>query len=70
MSQPEVTAYEELGDGTIRLSVEAVWIREMEDCVLPVSLTVRPLEDGDISMCPGRTFPGEEMVAEGGIRRG
>ena len=43
---PEVTAYEELGDGTIRLSVEAVWIREMEDCVLPVNLTVRPLEDG------------------------
>ena len=31
---PEVTAWEELDDGTVRLTVEAVWERKGRDCAV------------------------------------
>ena len=43
---PEVVGFEEQDDGTIRLSVEAVWERKMIDCAVSSELVVRPLEDG------------------------
>lgn len=43
---PEVTAYEEQEDGTLRLFVEAVWERKMTDHAVVSELTVRPLENG------------------------
>lgn len=43
---PEVTACEELADGTMRLTVEAVWIRDFTDCAAVSELVVRPLDDG------------------------
>ncbi len=43
---PEVVDYEEQPDGTIKLTVQAVWIREEMDCAVCSELTVRELADG------------------------
>lgn len=43
---PEVTDWEELDDGTVRLTVEAVWERKGLDCAVQSELVVRPLENG------------------------
>ena len=44
--EPEVVACEEQKDGTLKLTVEAVWVREFSDCVILSELVVRPMEDG------------------------
>lgn len=44
--EPEVVACEEREDGTLKLTVEAVWIREFTDCVVSSELIVRPQQDG------------------------
>lgn len=43
---PEVIAYEEQEDGTIKLTVSAVWEKEELDQAFQSELVVRPLEDG------------------------
>ena len=43
---PEVVAYEKQEDGTLHLSIEAVWERKMTDHAITSELIVRPLEDG------------------------
>ena len=43
---PEVVAYEEQEDGTIRLFIEAVWERKLTDKAGTSELVVRPLDDG------------------------
>lgn len=43
---PEVVAYDEQGDGTIKLTVDAVWERKNLDRAFTSELVVRPLEDG------------------------
>lgn len=43
---PEVTACEEQADGTICLTVEAVWERKGLDSAVRSELVVRPLESG------------------------
>ena len=42
----EVTAWEELGNGTLKLTVDAVWVTEFSDQAVTSELTVRPLSDG------------------------
>lgn len=44
--EPEVVACEKQKDGTLKLEVEAVWIREFSDCVISSELVVRPMRDG------------------------
>lgn len=43
---PEVTACEELPDGTLKLTVEAVWIRKFTDRAAVSELVVRTAENG------------------------
>lgn len=43
---PEVVAYEELADGTLKLTVEAVWEIRMLDRAIISELVVKPLENG------------------------
>lgn len=43
---PEVVDYEELDDGNIKLTVNAVWIREMTDASISSELVVKLLENG------------------------
>ena len=51
---PEVTAWEELDDGTVRLTVEAVWERKGLDCAVQSELVVRPLENGGFQYVSNR----------------
>lgn len=43
---PEVTAYEKMEDGTIKLTVEAVWAMKKEDSAITSELIVRPCKSG------------------------
>lgn len=43
---PEVTGYRENADGTIALTVHAVWTGRQKECVFTHVLTVRPLAEG------------------------
>ncbi len=45
---PEVISYEELGDGKLKLIIEAVWERKMLDQVFKSELIVETAEDGKI----------------------
>lgn len=43
---PEVVSYKRQEDGSLKLLVQGVWIREMEDKAAVSELVVKPLEDG------------------------
>ena len=57
---PEVTGYKELEDGTVQLTVEAVWEMEMLDCVMKSELVVRPMKDGSFQYVSNRVISREE----------
>ena len=59
---PEVTAYEEQEDGTLRLFIEAVWEREMTDCAVTSELVVRPLEDGSFQYVSNQITSWDEKL--------
>ena len=48
---PEVTACEELSDGTLKLTVEAVWIRQFTDRAAVSELVVRTAGNGSFPIC-------------------
>ena len=57
---PEVTGYKKLADGTIQLTVEAVWEMEMLDCAMKSELVVRPMKDGNFQYVSNRVISREE----------
>lgn len=57
---PEVTGYKELEDGTVQLTVEAVWEMEMLDCAMKSELVVRPMKDGNFQYVSNRVISREE----------
>ncbi len=57
---PEVTAREEMPDGTLKLTVEAVWIIEAKDQAMVSELTVLPLEDGGFRYVSNEVVSGTE----------
>lgn len=54
---PEVVAYEEQDDGTIKLTVNAVWIRKELDRAISSELIVRPLENGGFQYVSNQVIP-------------
>ncbi len=48
---PEVTGYKELEDGTVQLTVEAVWEMEMLDCAMKSRTGGAPDERRGFSVC-------------------
>ncbi len=46
MSYPEVISYEKLQDGTLKLTIEAVWEIRMLDQAITSELMIKPMEDG------------------------
>ena len=54
---PEVIAYEEQVDGTIKLTVNAVWIRKELDRAITSELVVRPLENGGFQYVSNQVIP-------------
>ena len=59
---PEVIAYEEQEDGTLRLFIEAVWEREMTDCAATSELVVRPLENGSYQYVSNQVTSWDEKL--------
>ena len=57
---PEVTGYKKLADGTIQLTVEAVWEMEMLDCAMKSELVVRPMKDGSFQYVSNRVISREK----------
>lgn len=57
---PEVISYEELGDGKLKLVVEAVWKIEMLDQAFRSELVVEPLEGGKIHYVSNTILSPEE----------
>lgn len=45
---PEVVAYEVQEDGTIKLIIRAVWIKNTSDCAISSELVIRPLQHGEV----------------------
>lgn len=53
---PEVTQYRENEDGTLVLTVEAIWPERNFDCAFSHELTVRQLEDGSFQYVSNRVL--------------
>lgn len=59
-------SYEELGDGKLKLVVEAVWKIEMLDQAFRSELVVEPLEGGKFIMCQIQ-FCHQKKMSRGGM---
>lgn len=59
---PEVTAYEELGDGTLKLTVQAVWKSKQIEEAFVHELIVRPVSGEEFQYVSNRVIPSEENV--------
>lgn len=53
---PEVTSYEKQEDGSIKLTVEAVWAMKKSDCAMISELVVRPFENGRFQYVSNRVI--------------
>lgn len=59
---PEVVDYMENEDGTVTLTVEAVWVEESNDCAWSHEVVVRPFADGSFQYVSNRVIPSEDSV--------
>lgn len=57
---PEVVDYEKLGDGTIKLTVNAVWFSGLTDQAVVSELIVRPLENEEFQYVSNRVISTED----------
>ncbi len=60
--EPEVVAYEKNPDGTLRLTVNAVWTEKCLERAFCHEVTVRPLEDGSFQYVSNRVLHSENDV--------
>ena len=60
--EPEVVAYEKNPDGTLRLTVNAVWAEKCLEQAFCHEVTVRPLEDGSFQYVSNRVLQSENNV--------
>ncbi|EEG74891.1 hypothetical protein CLOHYLEM_04852 [[Clostridium] hylemonae DSM 15053] len=60
---PEVTAYEEKADGTVKLTVNAVWPKKSMEKAFSHEVVVRPLEDGTYEYVSNHVIPSDENAA-------
>ncbi|SHK68201.1 DUF6070 family protein [Hespellia stercorisuis] len=59
---PEVTACEEQEDGTIKLTINAVWERKLLDCAFVSELVVRPLENGQYQYVSNTVIHSDQTI--------
>lgn len=57
---PEVVSYEENEDGTVCLTVNAVWPKENMEKAFCHEVTVRPMENGGFRYISNRVIPSDE----------
>ena len=60
---PEVVSYEQQEDGTIKLLVEAVWVRKELDHAICSELVVRPLKNGQFQYVSNRVINSDENAS-------
>lgn len=59
---PEVISYEENRDGTIKLTVNAVWTEGNLENAFCHEVIIRPLENGDFQYVSNHVIPSEDNV--------
>ena len=59
---PEVVDYQKNQDGTLTLTVEAVWPEENTEKALSSQVTVRPLENGGFQYVSNHMIPSEDDI--------
>lgn len=59
---PEVVKYEKQEDGTIKLTINAVWTIKMLDKAITSELVVRPLENGNFQYLSNHLIPSQESI--------
>ncbi len=60
---PEVISYEELGNGKLKLVIEAVWEKEKSDHAIKSELVVQPLKNGKIHYLSNKVLSSKEDEA-------
>ena len=68
---PEVISYEKLQDGTLKLTIEAVWEIRMLDQAITSELMIKPMEDGSFQYLSNKVIKfRSKCKCRGGICQG
>ena len=62
---PEVISYEKLQDGTLKLTIEAVWEIRMLDQAITSELMIKPMEDGSFQYLSNKVIRSDQNANAG-----
>lgn len=62
---PEVISYEKLQDGTLKLTIEAVWEIRMVDQAITSELMIKPMEDGSFQYLSNKVISSDQNANAG-----
>ena len=62
---PEVISYEKLHDGTLKLTIEAVWEIRMLDQAITSELIIKPMEDGSFQYLSNKIIKSDQNANAG-----
>jgi hypothetical protein len=62
---PEVISYEKLQDGTLKLTIEAVWEIRMLDQAITSELMIKPMEDGSFQYLSNKVIKSDQNANAG-----
>ena len=62
---PEVISYEKLQDGTLKLTIEAVWKIRMLDQAITSELMIKPMEDGSFQYLSNKVISSDQNANAG-----
>ena len=62
---PEVISYEKLQDGTLKLTIEAVWEIRMLDQAITSELMIKPMEDGSFQYLSNKVISSDQNANAG-----
>ena len=62
---PEVISYEKLHDGTLKLTIEAVWEIRMLDQAITSELMIKPMEDGSFQYLSNKVIKSDQNANAG-----
>ena len=62
---PEVISYEKLHDGTLKLTIEAVWEIRMLDQAITSELIIKPMKDGSFQYLSNKVIKSDQNANAG-----
>ena len=62
---PEVISYEKLHDGTLKLTIEAVWEIRMLDKAITSELIIKPMKDGSFQYLSNKVIKSDQNANAG-----